>query len=57
MDRGQAQVARSCRDSSDGLEIIEEGRTAEVFEAPRTEFTRMLIDSIPLPEFREGWLD
>ncbi len=40
-----------------GGEIIEEGRTAEVFAAPRTEFTRMLIDSIPLPEHREGWLD
>jgi len=40
-----------------GGEIIEEGRTAEVFAAPRTDFTRALIDSIPLPEYREGWLD
>jgi len=40
-----------------GGEIIEEGQTAEVFEAPRTSFTRTLIDSIPLPEYREGWLD
>ncbi|WP_421693714.1 ATP-binding cassette domain-containing protein [Aestuariivirga sp.] len=38
-------------------EIIEEGLTAEVFRAPRTEFTRQLIDSIPLPEVRPGWLD
>lgn len=40
-----------------GGEIIEEGRTAEVFEAPRTGYTRTLIDSIPLPEFRANWLD
>jgi peptide/nickel transport system ATP-binding protein len=40
-----------------GGEIIEEGPAAEVFEAPRTSFTRTLIDSIPLPERRENWLD
>ena len=40
-----------------GGEIIEEGRTAEVFAAPRSPFTRTLIDSIPLPEVRENWLD
>jgi len=38
-------------------EIIEEGPTAAVFAAPKTAFTRLLIDSIPLPEFRPGWLD
>ena len=38
-------------------EIIEEGPTAEVFAAPKTAFTQLLIDSIPLPEFRPGWLD
>lgn len=38
-------------------EIVEEGRTAAVFAAPRTQFTRTLIDSIPLPEIRPGWLD
>jgi ABC-type glutathione transport system ATPase component len=37
-------------------EIVEEGLTAEVFKAPKTEFTRTLIDSIPLPEVRPGWL-
>ena len=37
-------------------EIVEEGRTADVFKAPKTEFTRTLIDSIPLPEVRPGWL-
>lgn len=40
-----------------GGEIVEEGRTAEVFASPRTDFTRTLIDSIPLPEIRPGWLD
>jgi len=38
-------------------EIVEEGKTAEVFAAPRTAFTRLLIDSIPLPEVRPGWLE
>ncbi len=37
-------------------EIVEEGRTADVFAAPKTEFTRTLIDCIPLPEPRPGWL-
>ena len=37
-------------------EIVEEGKTAEVFAAPRTAFTQLLIDSIPLPEVRPGWL-
>jgi ABC-type glutathione transport system ATPase component len=38
-------------------EIIEEGDTAQVFAEPRTSFTRTLIDSIPLPVVRPGWLD
>ena len=38
-------------------EIIEEGKTAEVFAAPRSPFTRTLIDSIPLPEVRRGEQD
>ncbi|MCA3575405.1 MAG: ABC transporter ATP-binding protein [Aestuariivirga sp.] len=37
--------------------IIEEGATAEVFSSPRSPFTRLLIDSIPLPEIRPGWLE
>jgi peptide/nickel transport system ATP-binding protein len=40
-----------------GGEIVEEGLTAAVFASPRTNFTRTLIDSIPLPEIRPGWLD
>lgn len=40
-----------------GGEIVEDGRTADVFASPRTAFTRTLIDSIPLPEIRPGWLD
>ena len=38
-------------------EIIEEGDTAQVFAAPKTSFTRTLIDSIPLPAVQPGWLD
>ena len=37
-------------------EIVEEGETAAVFAAPRTAFTRTLIESIPLPEVNPGWL-
>jgi ABC-type glutathione transport system ATPase component len=40
-----------------GGEVIEEGTTEQVFSEPKTDFTRILIDSIPLPEYREGWLD
>lgn len=38
-------------------EIVEEGATAEVFAHPKSDFTRTLISSIPLPETRPGWLD
>jgi ABC-type glutathione transport system ATPase component len=36
--------------------IVEAGETARVFAAPKTEFTRTLIDSIPLPVVQPGWL-
>ena len=37
-------------------EIVEEGETAQVFASPKTEFTRQLIDCIPLPEPQPGWI-
>lgn len=37
-------------------EIVEEGSTADVFAAPKSEFTQNLIDCIPLPEPRPGWV-
>jgi peptide/nickel transport system ATP-binding protein len=36
--------------------IIESGKTAEVFAKPRHEFTKVLIEAIPLPEPMPGWL-
>ena len=36
--------------------VIEEGRCDRVFAAPATAYTRMLIDSIPLPTVDPGWL-
>ncbi len=36
-------------------EIIEEGPTAEVFAAPKTAFTRLLIDSIRCRIPTAGW--
>jgi ABC-type oligopeptide transport system ATPase subunit len=38
-------------------EAVETGSCAEVFAAPRHPYTRMLLDSIPLPEIEPGWLD
>ena len=39
-----------------GGEIVEAGGTAETFSSPKTEFTRTLINAIPLPEPSETWL-
>jgi ABC-type glutathione transport system ATPase component len=37
--------------------VVEEGRCADVFAAPKSEYTRALLDAIPLPEIDPGWLD
>ncbi len=37
--------------------VVEEGPCDRVFAAPATAYTRMLIDSIPLPTIDPGWLD
>jgi len=36
--------------------VVEEGRCEDVFAAPKSEFTRALLDAIPLPEIDPGWL-
>ena len=37
-------------------EIVEEGRCEDVFDAPRSDYTRQLIDAVPLPDLDEEWL-
>ncbi|MEJ2623938.1 MAG: ABC transporter ATP-binding protein [Pseudolabrys sp.] len=37
--------------------IVEEGRSADLFEKPQTDYTRQLLDAIPLPVPDPGWLD
>jgi len=37
--------------------VVEEGRCEDVFAAPKSAYTRLLIDAIPLPEIDRGWLD
>ena len=36
--------------------VVEEGRCEAVFEAPRHEYTRALLDAIPSPRIDPGWL-
>jgi ABC-type glutathione transport system ATPase component len=36
--------------------IVEQGPCERVFAAPRADYTRMLIDAIPLPVLDPGWL-
>jgi len=37
--------------------VVEEGRCEDVFAAPKSNYTRALLDAIPLPEIDPGWLD
>jgi ABC-type glutathione transport system ATPase component len=37
--------------------VVEEGRCEDVFAAPKSRYTRLLIDAIPLPEIDPDWLD
>ncbi|HUH87096.1 MAG TPA: dipeptide/oligopeptide/nickel ABC transporter ATP-binding protein [Pusillimonas sp.] len=37
--------------------IVEAGRCEQVFDAPRSDVTRQLIDAIPLPEVDDAWFD
>lgn len=37
-------------------QIVEHASTAQIFEAPRADYTRDLLESIPLPEVTPGWL-
>jgi ABC-type microcin C transport system duplicated ATPase subunit YejF len=36
--------------------VVEEGLCERVFTAPASDYTRMLIDAIPLPTVDPGWL-
>lgn len=37
-------------------EIVEEGRCEQVFDNPRSNYTRQLIDAVPLPDLDDDWL-
>lgn len=37
-------------------EVVEEGACATVFAAPKSDYTRILLDAIPLPEVDADWL-
>ncbi|MFP3385362.1 ABC transporter ATP-binding protein [Tritonibacter sp. SIMBA_163] len=38
-------------------EILENGPVEQVFAAPQSEITRLLLDAIPLPELDDKWFD
>jgi ABC-type glutathione transport system ATPase component len=37
--------------------VVEEGICEQIFSAPRSRYTRLLVDAIPVPEIDPGWLD
>ncbi|MDQ0393394.1 ATP-binding cassette domain-containing protein [Labrys monachus] len=37
-------------------EVVEEGPCAQVFDHPQSDYTRLLLDAIPLPEVDPHWL-
>lgn len=39
-----------------GGKVVEEGPCRTVFEAPKSAYTQTLLDAIPLPEIKPGWL-
>lgn len=36
--------------------VVEEGSCADIFDTPRSDYTRLLLDAIPLPEIDPDWL-
>ena len=40
-----------------GGRIVETGSCADVFDNPKSDYTRILLDAIPLPEIDPHWLD
>jgi ABC-type dipeptide/oligopeptide/nickel transport system ATPase component len=37
--------------------VVEDGPCDQVFAAPKSNYTRALLDAIPLPEIDPDWLD